>query len=229
MQKDIFLVDADNTLLDFHASSLLSLKEAFAQFGIAWEEEYGKYFTSLNDELWAKLECKEITREELLNTRFPIYLERLKIKGINAEIFNQIFLETLAKKPVYMQGAEAFLTTIRSLGKVYIVTNGTTEIQKSRFSLCGLDKRVDGVFISQSIGYDKPNKGYTDYVVAHIDGFDANRAVWIGDSLSADIKSARNIGVESVWFNPKNEPLKGDVEPNYTVKNFEEIFHLLDF
>lgn len=53
---DIFLVDADNTVLDFHASSRAALKAAFESFGKAWTEEYAKKFSVFNDSLWERLE-----------------------------------------------------------------------------------------------------------------------------------------------------------------------------
>ena len=58
---DIFLVDADNTVLDFHASSRAALKAAFESFGKAWTEEYAKKFSVFNDSLWERLERKELT------------------------------------------------------------------------------------------------------------------------------------------------------------------------
>ena len=78
MEKDIFLVDADNTLLDFHSSSFLAIKESLASFSIDWQEEYAKIFTRLNDSLWEMLERKEITREKLIKIRFPILSTALK-------------------------------------------------------------------------------------------------------------------------------------------------------
>ena len=38
--KDIFLVDADDTILDFHASSAVALKKAFEGFSIPWENSF---------------------------------------------------------------------------------------------------------------------------------------------------------------------------------------------
>ena len=37
--KNIFLVDVDETILDFHGASALALRFAFEENGIAWEEE----------------------------------------------------------------------------------------------------------------------------------------------------------------------------------------------
>lgn len=227
MKYDIFLVDADNTLLDFHASSLLALREGFIGCGITWQEEYGESFTRFNDWLWERLERKEITRAELLATRFPLFLEKLGIKGASGEKFNDIYLRELALRPVYMTGATAFLTRLKAFGSVYVVTNGTTKIQKSRFSICKLYDYVDGVFISEEIGFDKPSRGFTDCVISHIPDFQREKAVWIGDSLSADIQAANEAYICSVWLNGKHETPKNGVKPDFIACDYQKILDFL--
>ena len=229
MAYDIFLVDADNTILDFHASSLLSVRVAFESFGVEWKDEYGARFTRLNDSLWEMLERKEITRERLINERFPRYLQELGFPEIDAVEYNKIFLESLALKPVYMEGAEAFLAELKKRGRVYIVTNGTTVIQRSRFEICKLNEKVDGVFVSESIGFNKPAKGYTDYVLSHIPDFSKARAVWIGDSLSADIKAANEANIASIWFNPLKKRGEMGITPDHEAENFAKILQILGF
>ncbi len=227
MKKDIFLVDADNTILDFHASSLLSLRKSFEKFGIEWQEEYGAEFTRFNDYLWERLERKEITRAQLLADRFPQYLAMLGIDTVDGEEFNRVFLHTLSVTPVYIEGAQEFLKKLKKHGRIFIVTNGTTSIQKSRFEICGLNELVDDVFVSETIGHNKPAKEYTDYVMTHIDGFSKDRAVWIGDSLSADIKAAKDANITSIWYNPDEKTAKEDEKPDFYVDNFDKIFRIL--
>ena len=62
MKKTIFLVDADDTILDFHGASSLALQDAFISCGLEWKEEYKEKYKAFNDSLWEKLERKEITR-----------------------------------------------------------------------------------------------------------------------------------------------------------------------
>ncbi|MBQ9730493.1 MAG: HAD hydrolase-like protein, partial [Clostridia bacterium] len=158
MQKyDIFLVDADGTLLDFHASSLKAIHAGFSALDIEWKEEFDDVYTQVNDELWERLERREITREKLLEIRFPIYLERIGAPKEKGRAFNEIYLDYLKNNPQYILGAEEFLKTLKEKGRVFIVTNGTAVIQKSRFARSGLNELVDGVFVSQTVGYDKPH------------------------------------------------------------------------
>ncbi len=224
--KDIFLVDADDTILDFHASSALSLKKAFDEFSVPWENRFSDVFKTVNDALWTKLERRELTRKELIDTRFHIYLAELQMH-LDADKFNRAYLQALSTHPIYVDGAQEFLKTLNTLGRVYIVTNGTLRIQKSRFEIAKLNDYAKDVFVSDAIGFDKPSPKYTAYVLSHIENFEKERAIWVGDSLNADIKSANDAGIESVWFNPSKKPIKGDVKPTYEAQSFAEILKII--
>ena len=225
--KNIFLVDADDTILDFHGASAIALKTAFVESGIAWKEEYLTEFKCINGGLWEALERKELTRKELMERRFHIFLTCLGLDTIDADAFNKIFLTHLATHPIYITGAQEFLAEIRKLGRVYIVTNGTAWIQKSRFDIANLWAKAEDVFVSDLIGFDKPAKEYTDYVLSHIPNFSTENAVWIGDSLSADIKAANEAHITSVWYNRHKKTATGEVVPDYAFENFDEILAFL--
>ncbi len=225
--KDIFLVDADDTLLDFQGSSAIALMETFHKFGISFEEEYFREFKRVNAQFWAALERKELTREELMARRFPVFLRKIGLEGVDGERFNHSFLTHLSNYPCFIEGAEDFLKELKKRGRVYIVTNGTAWIQKSRFKILNLYGYVEGVFISQEIGYDKPAKEFTDYVTAHIPQFCKERAVWIGDSAAADIKAANQANISSIWLNPKKKVTPPDVKVDYSAENFKEILQIL--
>ena len=223
----IFLVDVDDTLLDFHRASLDGLKAVFESFNIAWQPRFGEVFTRLNNRLWESLERKEITRQYLHDVRFSMYLESLGIEGVSGNTYNERFLQYLARNPVYKEGAEAFLTALNKLGRVYFVTNGTLWIQQSRFEIAGLYRYGLEAFVSDAIGYDKPSPKYTEYVLSHIPDFEREKAVWIGDSLSADICAANEAKIDSVWFNYREKTASGKIQPTYEAKNFEEILQIL--
>ena len=120
MKKEIFLVDADNTLLDFHASSFLAIQETFKSFSVEWKEEYAQIFTRLNDSLWEKLERKELTRDKLVKIRFPLYLNELGLTQIDGDEFNEQYLHLLSTRPAYITGAKEFLTKLKQNGRVYL-------------------------------------------------------------------------------------------------------------
>ena len=226
MKKDIFLVDADDTVLDFHGSAMQAIQGAFKALNLQWKTEYDEIYKDFNAKLWESLERKEITRAELMHTRFTRFLAHINVEA-DGEDFNRRYIEYLSTHPQYLNGAQEFLRYLQSQGRVYIVTNGTEYIQKSRFSIAKLADYCDGIFISQTAGADKPDKRYTDYVIERIVDFDSARAVWIGDSLSADIKAANDAQIDSIWFNPKGKSYAGEIKPTYDVRNFAQIIEIL--
>ena len=224
---DIFLVDADGTLLDFHGVSILAVEKAFVALGLEKHPEFDKIYTRVNDGLWERLERKEITREELIKIRFPLYLDAMGMDSSLGDRFSEIYLDYLSSNPMFIDGAQTFLKELRKHGRVYIVTNGTARIQRKRFAVCDLYSYADDVFISDEIGYDKPSGKYTEFVMAHIPDFDRGKAVWIGDSLTADIRAARDANIQSIWVNFAKKTLKGDVVPDAVAESYADVLRIL--
>ena len=52
-------------------------------------------------------------------------------------------------------------------------------------------------------------------------------ALHIGDSLAADIAGANDMGILSVWVNPKGADNQTDIEPDYEVKDTVELKEIL--
>ena len=227
MKYDIFLVDVDDTILDFHTSAINAIRAAFADFSVEWEDRFESEFTTFNNSLWAQLERKEITREYLHETRFPRYLALLGFDQIDGNVFNKKFLDHLSTHPIYFEGAREFLVKLAQAGRVYFVTNGTLWIQKSRFDVAGLWKYAKDTFVSEVAGADKPAKQYTDYVLERIPDFNSARAIWIGDSLTADIRAANNAGIDSIWYNPNYKPGRADIKPTYAAGSYVKILEIL--
>ena len=226
--KKIFLVDVDDTILDFHGVSALALREAFEENGVQWQEYLGEEFRAFNSNLWAALERKEISRATLMAERFSRFFAYMHMEQVDGKKVNECFLRYISTYPRFMEGAEDFLLSLRSLGRIYFVTNGTKEIQQSRFDRIGLWKYAENTFISQEVGFDKPAKEYTAYVMSNIEDFRREDAVWIGDSLSADIRAAKEAQITSIWYNPKKKSAGEEVKPDYIASDFSEILTILE-
>ena len=219
----IFLVDADDTILDFHGVANKSLVYAFESMGLEWKEEYLAQYKKVNDGLWQALERRELTRADLMSKRFHWFLPTIGYNNLDFDKFNETYLSYLSTNPEYFNGAETFLKELAKIGRVYIVTNGTKNIQKSRFDISNLWSYAEKVFISEEVGYDKPAKEYTAYVMKNIPKFTLENCYWIGDSISADIKAANEAGIKSIWFNPQGKAVSGEIIPDFDARNFEEI------
>jgi FMN phosphatase YigB (HAD superfamily) len=67
-----------------------------------------------------------------------------------------------------------------------------------------IERFAKEVFISELIGYNKPEKKYFDYVLEHT-GLKNDEVIVIGDSLSSDMLGAKNANMASIWINSKGK------------------------
>ena len=107
--------------------------------------------------------------------------------------------------------------------RLFIVTNGIDKVQKGRMSRCSFKDCFEAMFVSEAIGYQKPQKEYFEIATSRISGFDPAKAIVVGDSPASDILGANNAGLDSCWYNPKGETLPGGITATYTIKDLYDL------
>ena len=214
--KNIFLVDMDETLLDFQRAERVNLIKTLARYGISADEELVQNFHEINDALWKALERGEITRERLKVRRFELLFEKYGFAQ-NADEVAYAYWSCFPSVCFPFEGAVEFLKALSERGRVYIVTNGGSLIQNQHLLDAGFLPYIQRAFISEEIGFNKPSIEYADFVESQIQDYDRSRAVWIGDSLSSDGKCAENRGIDFILYAPSGAPAgyRGAVARNY--------------
>lgn len=205
--KDIFLLDLDDTLLDFRRAERANLKKSLKQAGVPVKEALLSRFHEINDFLWKALERGEIDRERLKGERFKLLFEEFGISR-DADAAAKYYFENFPFVCYPFAGAKKFLRELSRRGRVYLVTNGGAEIQRRHILKAGFSPYLVGVFLSEEVGFPKPSAQFAQYVEAHIPQFSAERAVWIGDSLTSDGACAKRAGIRFILFS-KDGPPKG--------------------
>ena len=207
------LFDLDDTLFDFHKAEKIALTKTLVHFGIDPTEETLALYST-------------ISREEVKVGR---YRELFKTIGVECDpVKATAYYESmLAIGHYFMPGAPELLEELYRKYRLYIVSNGTAKVQEGRIGSSGITKYMDGIFISQILGANKPDKQFFDICFAEIPDFSLSETVIIGDSLSSDIKGGINAGITTVWFNPKGIENDNDIKPDYTIKELSEVPGLL--
>ena len=220
------LFDLDDTLFDFHKAEKIALTKTLVHFGIDPTEEILALYSTINAAHWKRLELGEISREEVKVGR---YRELFKTIGVecNPVKATAYYESMLAIGHYFMPGAPELLEELYGKYRLYIVSNGTAKVQEGRVGSSGIAKYMDGIFISQILGANKPDKQFFDICFAEIPDFSLSETVIIGDSLSSDIKGGINAGITTVWFNPKGIENDNDIKPDYTIKELSEVPGLL--
>ena len=227
MIKTVFL-DLDDTILDFQKSERVAIRKTFEIMDVPHSSEVIERYIEINVGLWQALERGELTREGVLHGRFERLYGELGIT-MSAKESQLLYQSLLAKEYDFLPGGKELLLALKESGKyrLYMATNGIPEVQEPRIEASGVGEFFDGVFISERIGYAKPDKRFFDACFKEIEGFKKEEAIIVGDSLSSDIKGGINAGILTCHFNPKDKPYS-NVTPDYKITNLSELIPLLD-
>ena len=227
MIKNVFL-DLDDTIFDFQKGERHSICKTFEQMGIPTDEAVISRYIEINLDCWRALERGEMTKEQVLVGRFEVLFNELNIPA-SAPMAQRIYEDFLALEYDFIPGAVELLESFRSTGKynLYTATNGIPEVQKPRIAKSGIAKYFNVIFISEEIGYAKPDKRFFDACFSSIDGFNLAETIIVGDSLTSDIKGGRDAGIKTCLFNPKGKPNKTDIIPDFEISSLGELPHVL--
>lgn len=226
-QYQYLLFDADNTLLDFSKAEALAFEETCKAAGIPFSESLYCTYSEINDGLWKKLERHEITLEALKLERFRLLLVYLGREDLDTAAFlRDSYIEFLGKQSCIISGADTVCRTLSKEYRMFIVTNGISRIQRSRFGGSPLLPFFENVFVSEEMGVQKPDPAYFDRVIREIGDPDRSRYLVIGDSLTSDCDGAIAAGIDICRYNPKGLPDNGR-NLTYTVKTLEELLPIL--
>lgn len=224
---EFLLLDMDDTILDFKKAEEVALKKTLRSFELEPTEEVCARYSAINQGYWEMLERKEITREALKVRRFGDLFEEYGIQ-IDSTLCAKRYVENLAQGHFFMPGAEEAVRSLAKKYKLYMVSNGATDVQMRRLSSAGIEKYFQRIFISQQVGVDKPDKLFFDRCFAQIPDFDKDKAMIVGDSLTSDILGGRNAGIATCWVNPKKKPARADIPADYEIEALSQLEALLE-
>lgn len=220
------LFDADGTLFDYQAAEEMALINTFDDSGIPFVSEYGEVYAEVNAALWHLFEKGQVSLKELRVTRFSQLFDRLAIKT-DAQQFSATYLNFLAQATDLIPGAQETLQALSGQYRMAIITNGISEVQRSRLSLSEIKDFFEDIFISEEIGVSKPAAAYFHAVFTRIGRPPRDSALVIGDSLSSDIRGALNYGLDTCWYNPHEIQKPADIPINYEIKKLEQLLTIL--
>lgn len=226
-KKISVLLDLDDTILDFKKAEKIAVSKTFRGIGIEPTDAVVERYSEINVGQWEKLELGIITREEVLSSRFDMLFEELGVdySGYEAQLTYEKLLEI---GHYFMPGAEEMLNTLYEKYDLYIVSNGTASVQYSRLASAGISHMFKGIFISEHMGTQKPSKEFFEKCFAAIPGFDREKAIVVGDSLTSDIRGGINAGIMTCWYNPQNKAPRADIVPDYTITELSELSDLIE-
>ena len=161
----IILWDLDNTLLDFDAAEYNAIKNLFIKYNLGpCTDLMLKEYDRINKSYWRKFEKNEIDKKTGLVQRYVDFFSKYNIDTNLAGEFNDAYQLALGDTIIYLDDSYNIIESLKGKVKQYLVSNGTIVAQRNKLKNSKFDKLFDGVFLSEEVGYEKPNVKFFDYV-----------------------------------------------------------------
>lgn len=201
----VLFIDLDNTLYDFTGNSREAYRAVYSLLDYdRWFDSFEHYYSiyeEYNLQLWALYAEGKITKDKLNAER---YAHPLRVMGVHdAEFVGARFWDEAMKRlPLgsrLMPHAREVLEYLRPRYRMYILSNGFTELQSRKMHSAGIEGYFDGVILSEDIGVNKPNPEIF-YHALQVAGVGASEALMIGDNLEVDIAGASRVGIDQVYY-----------------------------
>ena len=225
----VILWDVDGTLLNFEASERVAIRKCFAHFGLgectdAMLEDY----SAINRSYWERLERGELTKPEVLTGRFYEFFGKYHLDTALVPAFNEQYQLALGDTVCFHDNALEVVKSLSGRVEQYVVTNGTRVAQERKLANSGLGAMMDGIFISELLGAEKPSPVFFDAVWASIGKRPAEEVLIVGDSLTSDMRGGNNVGIPCCWYNPANKPLPADLHIDYHIQNLRQVLDICE-
>jgi HAD superfamily hydrolase (TIGR01509 family) len=201
----MILFDLDDTIFDHKHSrlcGLIALQNLIPQLkSVALEtleSEHDKHLlANYGATLSGQVSVADARVERIKNllTTFGVNVSKLLLQQAD-DIYRSVYHEN--RRPV--PGVSQLLNLLRDDLPLGLVTNGLSDIQHEKIDLCNVRHLLDFIFISEEIGYRKPEKAFFEHVFSQT-GSSPNKTVLVGDLWDSDIMGGYGAGMRTVWLN----------------------------
>lgn len=228
MDITTILWDVDGTLLDFDVAEKVAIQSLFHEYGFGdCTDDMVKRYSQINKVYWEKLERKELSKPHILVGRFKTFFKEVGVDTSYAQEFNDKYQLRLGDTIVFRDDSYEIVKSLRGRIYQYVVSNGTIFAQTKKLHVSGLGKLMDGIFLSEQIGFEKPDVKFFSIVLEKIQEKNKSQILIVGDSLTSDILGGTNAGIATCWYNPKCLPTVPNVRIDFEIKDLHEIYKIL--
>lgn len=194
------LFDLDGTLFDIHAVEVSALKQTLEQNSLIYNDEIFNQYSKINEELWKEFELGKLTKWQVRFKRFEILTKRFfKDKSCDLNKISDTYFQLFSKTVFAYKGVDDLLDNLSKEYELYVISNGSIDVQYYKLNKLDLTKYFKNIFLSEEIGFAKPNKQFFEYVHKQLNCPQKDKVLVIGDSISADIEGGANFGYDTCY------------------------------
>ena len=229
---DQLFFDLDHTIWDFDSNSEATLLDLFHELKLNERAtaDFHHFHTTYhhhNEIYWDRFRKGYINREELRWKRMWRTLVDYKITDeALAKEMSERYLEILPTKTTLFPHCMEVLNYLQDKGyPMHLITNGFEKTQHQKIKNSGIDHFFKHMITSEQAGIMKPHAAIFEYALELTQSI-AEACVMIGDTLEVDILGAKNMGMDTIYFNPA-KPHDNKVVPTYVIENLAVLKDIL--
>jgi 2-haloacid dehalogenase/putative hydrolase of the HAD superfamily len=179
-----------------------------------WNEFYNLFSESYGDAFLTQRELERISLRNTLNH----FNSTLKEDELSEMMFDHWM-----KPAIFNDSLEFFK---QNTIPIYILSNIDRSDILEAINLHQLI--VDGLITSEDVRSYKPHSEMFEYALK-VSNLSPEEVIHVGDSLSSDVRGAKNVGIKSIWVNRTNKKFKGNVQPDFKVPTLTDILEITTF
>jgi putative hydrolase of the HAD superfamily len=226
MKYKALLLDIDNTLYDYNRTHAIAKKSVIDfcknQFNIE-ESTLLEAYDKARKKVHIELSETASSHNRLLY--FQKMCELLEVNPLtySMEIYN-IYWDTFLENMQPFDGVYGLLEKYK--GNICLVTDLTAHIQYRKIKKLKLDEYCNAIVTSEEAGKEKPHPCMFMLALQKLN-LKANEACMIGDSFKKDIFGARNLHIDTIWFNHEQKQENYDDKKIKEVSTMKEVLELV--
>ncbi len=106
---------------------------------------------------------------------------------------------------------------------VGLITNGASDIQRTKLDALGIEDWFNVIVVSGEVGKAKPDASIFEVALNEL-GLEPHDVWHIGDNLEADVAGAKAAGLTAVWLNRSGRLRReSDTEPHIEIRTLSQL------
>jgi HAD superfamily hydrolase (TIGR01662 family) len=196
--KTIFF-DLDNTLIDRDGAMKAGMEHWLKTQGTVHEANVDTELGIILEKDNSGYTDRYLFCDWLLDT----YANNATKAKTHLELFRELQELTIS----YLQSNPQLISVLEQLRLKYrlmIATNGSQYIQQKKIAQSKLDSLFlpEQVYISENIGYNKPQAGFYEHILKSLNTT-PEECLMVGDNYANDIEGAKHCGLYTCWIDHK--------------------------
>lgn len=227
------LFDLDDTLFHFGACWEKGMQYTIRTHSLTADLDENAVLEALRrhgDQLWIDVIARkyDFTQYRQLRLQRALADFQRSIELEEADDFQHMYaqacMDAVEPHAVVQQAVDQLASRFR-LG---IVTNGPADMAFIKLSRLGLSAYFpdERVFLSERVGYHKPDLRIFQTVLKHLD-LKPEEVLFVGDNWEADVAGPIEAGMSAVWINPNGLTAETHHRPLAVIKRVEELLDVV--